>query len=984
MSVRLAIAGSVAVGLFALVASDDAAGIAILIWSIMSTASIWWTLRRQSPQVRRGLRTLTWTAGLTVVGFVVRDVHGDMVGREAPIPSPADFLHIPAYVLFFVTILRVHRARSGRSSTDAWLDAMIMSSAMFVILWTSFLGDFTFNASLPLEMRAVNSIYTAIILASLTLFLRASVTPGERPPSHFLLGTAAFSYMVTDLAATFSLQSGSGLSLSVTLSPFVYGLAAAALSHPSCAVLLDRQEESELRIGRLRLTILGAAIASPAVILIFEPPEDLIFKSVLSLAVVVLTSLVMARVFRLLRFQQESASLERNLAAEVSGLAALDNADEIARELPQAAERLLPGVQFDPNAKLRRPDLLEPTGTSPTVRVKLLASDTELAERDRRLLDTLLRDAKLVAESTEARAAEVRRRSQDEANKKLAISERRFRALVQNASDLVVVLGSGGVVTYMSESVERSAGYQAADFEGKHIDTMVYSSDQASAAARVLELLDNDAQTSDSFEVRIAHKDGSLRLLECTATDMTMVEGVEGVVINATDVTEVRTLEENLLNAETTDALTLMLNRSAFIDAVRSALRRASLSHSSIAATIINLDDFRTINEGLGPALADQVLIEVAQVIRQSVRLSDSVARLSGDEFAVLMPGNYSADEAMASVERILESISVPLAVGGKQLRLTATAGVVVEGDPADADGETVLRNADTALDHAKLHNRGMALLYEEAMGEAASERVEVRNSLDTAITSDEMRLVYQPIVDIATGRIVSMEGLARWEHPVRGPISPGVFIPIAETSGFIHTLGAWALESACRQVVTWEQAGVTGFTVSVNLSGHQLRRAGVIDTLRRIVKNTGVDPTRIIIEITESVLIDDSDFIADRIRAIRKLGLKLAIDDFGTGYSSLSYLQRYDFDILKIDRSFIEKIGTKGAKKRREVVRSIVSLAQGLDATAVAEGVEDLPEHNSLRDIGCQLAQGYFYHRPLEADTIPEVIVANLKTQAA
>jgi len=247
------------------------------------------------------------------------------------------------------------------------------------------------------------------------------------------------------------------------------------------------------------------------------------------------------------------------------------------------------------------------------------------------------------------------------------------------------------------------------------------------------------------------------------------------------------------------------------------------------------------------------------------------------------------------------------------------------------------------------------------------------------------LRLAYQPIIDTFTGQIVSLEALARWTHPDRGEISPNVFIPIAESSGLISRLGDWALKTACKQVVAWDKAGYSFFTVSVNVSGHQLREDDYIQRVREILDATGVDPTRIIVEITESVLIDDTDFVASRIRSLRELGLALAIDDFGTGYSSLSYLQRYEFDYLKIDSGFVRPLGNDDDAQEREIVSAIVQLAQGLGAITVAEGIENVEEMTALEKLGCDRLQGFLFYRPIEVEAIEGALASSIdEAQAA
>jgi diguanylate cyclase (GGDEF)-like protein/PAS domain S-box-containing protein len=689
--------------------------------------------------------------------------------------------------------------------------------------------------------------------------------------------------------------------------------------------------------------------------------------------------MLIIRLTRLLRDQQQRLELDRRLALEVGQLGNLASSEAVMDGLGDSAREVL-----------RRPDLLlsltEPADPSSWTNVRPTSRDTSsdtgegiwtnvpLEQSEKRAVSLLVREATLLGETIDSRAESARQESEAEANRRIAINERRFRALVQNASDVVTVIGTDGRVSYISEAVMNVLGHRADAFIGRSLEWIVHENDWAWAQDYLGAVLTG---TSDNRqrELRAIHADGSVRLFECVMTDMRHVEGIDGVVLNATDATAKRSLERDLRDAATTDPLTLQLNRTAFVAETETAIRRSSVSGAPVAVAIINLDEFRSINEGLGPSLADQVLVEIAQAIRRAVRLNDVVARLNGDEFGVLMPDGYSSLEAIHAVERVIAEIAEPIEIGGHTLTLRSTAGVVLDTD-GSTTGISLLRNADTALDLAKQQHRGQTILFEESMGQAASERIELRNTLETAIRDEQLRLVYQPIVSIETGEIVSMEALSRWEHPTRGNISPGIFIPIAESAGLIAELGDWALRSACNQVVDWAASGMDGFTVSVNMSGHQLREENIITRVRHILEQTSVDPSRITIEITESVLIDDTDFIAHRISALRELGLRLAIDDFGTGYSSLSYLTRYEFDVLKIDRSFVIPLANPDLVREREIVKAMINLANSLGAVTVAEGIEESAEFEVLRDLKCDYAQGFLFWRPLELDQVADAFV--------
>lgn len=949
----------------------------VFLWSaISSIIMVVAAIRMKDKATKRLIMVLAAAGVLIVVGFVVRTIHGEIIGEIQPMPSPADFLHVPGYLLFATATILVHRARAVRRNADAWLDAGAGLLAGLIIMWVLYLGDFVLDAESPLAHRLLNSTYNVIALSFVAVFLRITATPGRRPLAYLLLGFAGISFLFADIAATVSLIRGTGLSLAVSASPIAYGFTAAAVTHPSCSALMTRHHEEELRVGPMRLTVIGAIMATPLLIQLVDYDQRSMSRIFLGVASASLVIMLIIRLTRLLRDQQKRLELDRRLALEVGQLGNL-----------ASSEAVMEGLQLSARAVLRRPDLQlsmsEPPEKSNWTNITPSSPDTTstsnggawsnvpLEPPEQRAISLLVREAILLGETIDSRAESARQESDAETNRRVAANERRFRALVQNASDVVMVVDTDGHLNYVSEAVTNVLGYRAEAFLGRSLEWIIHENDWEWARDFFGAVLTNTSSARER-ELRAIHADGSARLFECVLTDMRAVEGIEGIVVNATDVTTKRSLERDLRDAETTDLLTLQLNRTAFLAETETAIRRASVSGAAVSVAIINIDQFRSVNESLGPSLADQVLVEIAQAVRRSVRLNDVVARLNGDEFGVLMPDGYSALEAVGAVERVISEIGEPIHIGGRTLTMHATAGVVLEVDGSHT-GVSLLRNADTALDVAKRNHRGETVLFENAMGEAASERIELRNTLEVAIQNNQLRLAYQPIVSITTGEIVSMEALARWEHPSRGNIGPAVFIPIAESAGLITDLGEWALRSACNQVVSWATSGMDGFTVSVNMSGHQLREENIITRVRNILDETGVNPSRITIEITESVLIDDTDFIAQRISALRGLGLGLAIDDFGTGYSSLSYLTRYEFDVLKIDRSFVIPLGDKSNTREREIVKAMINLARSLGAVTVAEGIEQTAELATLTELECDYAQGYLFSYPLELEDVAQ-----------
>ena len=974
------ILGGIGVSAFTALIPRELADAAVLLWSLLCSGLILLGAQRLEGSTRNTFRLLGLAGLVFLVGIVVRTAHGEAIGVEQPLPSPADFFHVPGYLMFFGVAWNIHRRRARSRDIDAWVDSLAFSVAVGSILWGIFLGDFVLNSENSILEVGLHLGYNAVIFAIMAVVIRIGASPGDRPRSYYLLGLGSLAFVIADLNATWASTTSQTAYVTIALSPMIYGFCAAATVDPTAHLMLRPSERNEIDNSKSRAAFVLIAFAAPFAIVLFPGSASMLAQRTALGGSVIVAFLVSFRVYRVLLAERASQKIERQLSEELSSMAKLTSTDELRRSLVGAASRLVsdgarPRITTQETdgrdvTTFEIPESLQ--GQSPEA---MEVSPPLVSAQQKRLVSTLLRDAGHMATALSASAAIARQESEAAANERIAINERRFRALVQNASDLVLVIDHDASITYMSEASQRILGREADGCVGLDVRELLIHGD-VSNANRYVAAVFNGSPPAHDLEVRLQHSDGSTRLFECAFTDMFNVEGVNGLVINATDVTNQRTLERDLLNAATTDHLTLMLNRSAFINEISSAMRSASLTGAGVSVAIINIDNFRQLNESLGPVLADQVLINSSHAIRRSVRLADSVARLSGGEFAVLFPTVSETSEAAALVERVLEELAIPMSVGDKDLVITARAGISTGGD-AVLDAPALVRQADTALDTARRTANHRVVLYEEEMGEAVSERIDIRDRLNGSIDNGELRLVYQPIVDFATGDIVSMESLARWEHPERGNIPPDVFIPIAESSGYIDKLGDWALETACLQLIEWNDLGLVGLTISVNISAHQIRANDIVDRVQSILRRTGVDPTLVVIEITESVLIDDTDFIASRINALRGLGLGLAIDDFGTGYSSLSYLQRYAFDILKIDRSFVTDLDQAKNARRAEVVRSIVSLAKGLGALTVAEGVEEESERRELKKLGCDRAQGFLFYTPVEASEVPAILAA-------
>lgn len=556
--------------------------------------------------------------------------------------------------------------------------------------------------------------------------------------------------------------------------------------------------------------------------------------------------------------------------------------------------------------------------------------------------------------------------------------EHLFRALIQQSSDIIAIVSSDGKFEYFSPSMEQILGYPEEWLKNASMLEIVAPSEQ--------ERVDALFQMSDDRPGEVLHaqwhllrEDGAPRLCEVHVRNLLRDIAVNGYVVNLRDVTERKQLEGQLAHQALHDDLTGLANRSMLRMQIDQLMAQWVFQREPFTLIVIDLDGFKAINDSRGHIVGDMILKSVAQRIRECTRRGDLVVRVAADEFAVLVHGVSAEDRETTYIsDRIIESIKTPFVVDERSITLSASLGVASVMDQVQNAGE-VVRNADLALHSAKQYARGGCVLFERHMHDAAVLRVETEAELRTAIENDQLQLFYQPTVDMKTGNLDGFEALLRWPHPERGYIPPLEFIPIAEDSGLIVPLGAWVLRQACAQLAVWQARYPNGarLSMNINLSVRQLDQPDIVDFVKSIIAESGVSPTSIVLEMTESVLSENEHATMQKLQALREFGCHLAIDDFGTGYSSLSYLQKYPMSVLKIDRSFITDICEPGENSRYALVRTIIELARTLHVKTVAEGVETLDQLLRLRELDCEIGQGYFMARPAPAEEVRRLIEA-------
>lgn len=549
------------------------------------------------------------------------------------------------------------------------------------------------------------------------------------------------------------------------------------------------------------------------------------------------------------------------------------------------------------------------------------------------------------------------------AQQTLQASEERFRALVQNSSDVTMVVSSDGThVMFAAPSLRTVLGHRPEDVEGAVLANFVHPED----TFRVRSLCGPGSHAGE--ELRLRDANGGWRTCEARATDLTGHPGVGGVVLNIRDISERKALEDELRHQAFHDALTGLANRALFNDRLEHALARQDRTGDSLGVLLIDLDDFKAVNDSLGHGVGDRLLSEVATRLRAAVRSSDTVARLGGDEFALLLEDPTDSRAPQQAAERVLEAFAAPIQLDGRSLLISASVGAAVSS-AGIVSADELVRNADVAMYVAKARGKSRWTLFEPTMHLAVQERLQLRTDLLAALAAgNQMQLHYQPVINLETQDAIGVEALLRWQHPERGLIPPLEFLPLAEDSGLIVPLGRWVLRAACAQMRDWQQRHpeLTALTVSVNVSGRQLEDPRLIDDVRLALQDFRLDPAALILEITETVLMRETSSIVTTLHKLKELGVRLAIDDFGTGYSSLGYLHHFPIDILKIDRAFTAGLGGEG--RQAALAEAVVKIGTTLDLQTVAEGIEATSQVSWLRALDCTYGQGYLFAKPLPA----------------
>ncbi len=1143
------VAGAVASTL-ALVLRDEALTAAVIQLAGWSSVAVGITIvRRSEGAARRAWMCFVGAAASFLLAGIARTAHAAIAGVDRPFPSPADAIVVLGYVLLIVGSVLLGHLRSPDRNRAAIIDGAIIAVGASTVVWSTLIGPHLADSTIPLAERTLNgsySILTTMLLASIT---RLAVGPGARTTSYRLLAGSICLIFVQDVMVTIGAVDSQSSDAATLVSPWIFVLFGAAALHPALDRITEAPATLDLRLTRKRIGLLvGALVINPIILSIEALVGTETTLAVSAVSSVLLSSLVLARLAYLVRSQEQATAREQGLRRANAQLAVAPGRSHMLRAMVAGVADLAdhrPGLRAtivqaeDDHLVVRdsagsgaglvvggrvpiadvawwdrladtaletddqpidaphrataphRHCYVVPLGTHSSDRHVLVVTSTDLVPVVlREAIDSLASTATLALETAELSEAlqrsrierrfqalvenssdlivtvdadrtisfvspasrrllgrdevallgaptrdlpvaedvallddlldqadgttfglpvEVRLRHVDgsprwfevaardltaepevdgyvlncrevsdrkDAELRLFRSEARFRALVQNVGDVVAVIDDWGRFTYVSPAITPLLGYGSEQLLDTPATAIIVADQRRDAQDLLLHALRGaaDRTAPQSIELRALALDGSVRTLDVTVSDLRHDPAVHGIVLNARDVTVRKQLESTLRHQAHHDALTGLANRTRFGELVE---QTAAEGNGSACVLFVDLDDFKTVNDSLGHAVGDELLVAVAGRLTASLPAAATAARLGGDEFAVLVRPTDDDLGPVGVALRLLHELRVPFDVNGWEIVVTASIGIAAIGDEGTT-AEVVLRNADMAMYLAKERGKDRVELFEEAMHVTAFERLELKADLARAITSGQLALVYQPVVALETGRITGAEALVRWDHPRRGRLSPDAFIGIAEETGLIVQLGQWVLEEACQQLRTWQLTlpADAALSMSVNLSVRQLEQATIVDAVRDVVSQFALDPKTLTLEITETVVIDHMEDDRSRLVALKELGVNIALDDFGTGYSSLRYADDLPVDVLKVDRSFVSGITDEEATP---VLEAIVALGRRLGVHTVAEGIENPNQITALKSVGCDLGQGYWFSPPIAPEAFAELLTRNL-----
>jgi diguanylate cyclase (GGDEF)-like protein/PAS domain S-box-containing protein len=970
---------------------------------------------------------------LFVAGDLVLTYY-DLVFHDQPFPSLADALYLIGYLFLVAGLMVLIRSRARGADRAAMIDALIIAVGLGVLAWAFWMVKYTADPTLSVPAVLISLAYPMMDIVMLGSVVRLALGPGEKAPAFYLLGLSLIALLAADvgfglttLAGAY--QVGSPVDAGYTLSYVLWG---AAALHPSMRLMSTPAPVREATLTGARLAALaGASLIGPVVMAVQSLRGGDVAVSVIVAASAVVFLLVLARMWGLMRLLADTAAKralatqrEQTLRRAAAWLVGAGDRETIHNAACDAVAAVTGGSAHSrvtvwagsaedatvvSSAGHRTPELsgarLELQALPASLQSALGAGEPiELPRIDGALSTALLLDASggigfvvpllingqlsggfgVVTErplSSEVKHSVLTLRDQVVlALESAALSEdlyrrqgeQRFAALVKQSSDVLTILGDNAVITYQTPSVQRVFGYRPDELTATSLLDLVHPDDRGLVLAS-LSHASGRPGVSPPVEWRTRHHNGSWRQSENVINNLRNDPNVGAIVINSRDVTERKQLEGQLVHQAFHDELTDLPNRVLFRDRAEHAVARVE-NIGYHAVLFLDLDDFKTINDSLGHAIGDLLLVEVAERLRRSCRRGDTASRLSGDEFAVLLEDIASPAEATRAAERIVAALREPFELDGREVFASASIGIAVKSGREEDAGE-ILRNADVAMYLAKSRGKARCEVFEPGMQTDALKRLELESDLRRAVENQELFLQYQPIVELESGTVTGIEALVRWRHPGRGIVEPLDFIASSEQTGLIVPIGRWVLQEACRQAQAWQRSYPSDppLTINVNLSGRQLHDPDLQDDVVATLRDSGLAPQDLTLEITETVLMNDSDATIARLEELAALGVRLAIDDFGTGYSSLSYLRRFPVHVLKVAKPFVDDLAKDSDEAA--LANGIVQLGRTLHLQVIAEGIETRDQADLLRDMHCDMGQGFHFAKPMDPPALEQFL---------
>ena len=976
---------------------------------------------RKLPWVLLAVANLSFIAGQT--SFLVMT----KIKVQVPFPSFADGLYLLEYPLYAAGVFVFIRWRSPNRDRRSLIDALTLTVGLALLSWLYLIAPYARNPELTWLQKSVAIAYPLgdVLVLAMIARLLAPGTVRARSVQLLTLGTIGVlasdvSYGLIQLHGTF--HNGTIVDLGWAV---LYSAWGAAALHPTMTqltspVTVQRAEASPMRL----IVLMLAALIAPTVLFIESLKNHYSDGSVVAVFSAVLYLLVLWRLWDVAASHRRALSRERTVRLAAVSLASAGTVEDAASAAGSAAVTLiglgaqraaLLAVRIDGRLKVvaadappqsarsgrtARPEQLGElaeswlphlTGPRPVFvpaaelgeRVPALFPGCEgallcpltLKERpsgdpligllavfgQQGTLADLSRTLEILA-SQVALAVERVMLSQEVIRQR---SEAYFRTVVQDTSDVILIVGDDGGVRYATPSAASIFG--DVEIEGTSLPDLVAPSGRRHVT-RLLTRMRNHSGQSHSDELwELKRRDGRSFQVQVRCSDLRADSTVGGLVLTLRDVTEQRQLEDELKYRAFHDSLTGLPNRLLFQDRAAHALAQARRGGKITGVLFVDLDDFKVVNDTMGHGVGDELLAAVGARLATAVRESDTAARLGGDEFALLIEQAQDCAEVESLAGRIVQAFSEPFLISEGSIITTATVGVASTEDSADVD--ELLRHADLALYAAKAAGKRQWRRYQPVLSDGMVRRREVQAALEEAVNNSAFTLAYQPIVALTSGEIVGFEALVRWPHPRWGMIMPDQFISLAEETGHIVPLGAWVLGQATADMSRWRGQALNGqpLYVSVNVSARQFRTPGFVDKVRQALAASGLAPSALVLELTESVLLNRDEQIHNDLKELKLIGVRLAIDDFGTGYSSLSYLRELPIDVLKIDKSFVDEI--TAAKQQLALVEGIIGIAKKLDLEVTAEGIETDAQREMLVAMGCHYGQGYLLAMPASAN---------------